>query len=334
VRRGAAAGALVVILVLVVLGVHSCQVSQANSALRNYSDSVASVIRSSNSNGARFFSLLASGAGSSNAPSLQSQIDETRLTAQAQLQRAQGFSAPDQLKTAQQQLIWALQFRLDGISNIAQQLPPALQAPTSTAAVNSIATETARFYASDVLYKDYALPGIVSALHSAGIAVGGSSGEPIDGDQFLPSLQWLTPSYIALELHAPVPASTTSTTTTKAAPGVHGHALDSCSIGATTLDSASTTTIPSGSTPTLSCTVTNDGQNSETNVIVKATVGGTSVIGQGVIPQTQPGQQYTVQIPLSSSPPAGTYSLTVAVQHVPGETTFTHNDKTFQVTFP
>lgn len=330
VRRAAAAGALVVILILVVLGVHSCQVSQANSALRDYSDSVASVIRSSNSNGARFFSLLASGAGSSNAPSLQSQLDETRLTAQGQLQRAQGFSAPDQVKTSQQQLLLALQMRQDGISNIANEIQPALQASTATAAVNSIAADMARFYASDVLYKDYALPGVVSALHTAGIAVGGSSGEPIEPGQFLPNLQWLTPSYIAAKLHASVPASTT---TAKAAPGAHGHALDSCSVGGTTLDPAATTTIPGGSTPTLTCTVTNDGANTETNVVVKATVSGTSVAGQGVIPQTQPGQQYTVQVPLSSSPAAGTYSLTVAVQHVPGETTFTHNDKTFPVTF-
>jgi hypothetical protein len=331
VRRAVGAGALVVILILVVLGVHSCQVSQANSALRDYSDSVASVIRSSNSNGARFFSLLASGAGSSNAPSLQSQLDETRLTAQAQLQRAQGFSAPSQVKTSQQQLLLALQMRQDGISNVAPEIQSALQTSTATAALNSIASEMARFYASDVLYKDYVLPGIVSALHTAGIAVGGSSGEPIEPGQFLPNLQWLTPSYIASELHASVPTS--STTTAKAAPGVHGHALDSCSVGGTTLDPAATNTIPTGSTPTLTCTVTNDGANTETNVVVKATVSGTSVTGQGVIPQTQPGQQYTVQIPLSSSPPAGTYSLSVAVQHVPGETTFTHNDKTFPVTF-
>ena len=30
------------------------------------------------------------------------------------------------------------------------------------------------------------------------------------------------------------------------------------------------------------------------------------------LPQTQAGQQYTVQIPLSSAPPAGTYEMTVA----------------------
>jgi hypothetical protein len=329
VRRAVASAVLLVLLILVIIGVHSCQVSQTNSALRNYSDDVASVIRSSNQNGAQFFSLLANSGGASNATSLQTNLNEARLTAQSELAKAQGFSVPDQVKTAHQHLLLALRMRQDGIANIAQEIQPALQASTSTAAVNSIAAEMARFYSSDVLYKDYTLPNVVSALHSAGIAVGGSNGIPLEGGQFLPNLQWLTPSYIASELHAAVP----QTSTAKAAPGIHGHALDGCSVGGNALSTTSATTLPAGSAPTLTCTVTNDGQNTETNVGVKATVGGTSVSGQGVIPQTQPNQQYTVQIPLSSAPPAGTYNLTVTVQHVPGETTFTHNTKVFPVTF-
>jgi hypothetical protein len=330
VRRAVAGVALLIVLILVVLGVHSCQVSQQNSALRDYSDNVASLALASNQTGQKFFQLLSSGQGASNAPNLQSQVDEARLTADAQLSRGQGLSAPDQLKGPQQNLVLALQMRRDAIANIAPQLQPALQPSTATNAVNSIAAEMARFYASDVLYKDYTLPAIVTALHSAGIAVGGANGVPVQGGQFLPDLQWLTPSYIATELHVSLPSSTT---TTKAAPGVHGHSLDSCSVAGTTLATGSSTTLAAGTTPTLTCQVTNDGQNTETNVVVKATVGGTSISGQGTIPQTQPGQQYTVQIPLSSSPPAGTYSLTVGVQHVPGETTFTHNSKTFPVTF-
>ena len=313
------------------VGVHSCQVSQQNSALRNYSDSVAALMNTSNQTGQQFFTLLSSGQGTSNAPNLQSQIDEAHLRADTTLSNAQALSPPSQDQLAQQDLILALQMRRDGIANIAGQLQGALQPSTATTALNAIAAEMARFYASDVVYKDYALPVIVSSLRSAGIAVGGTNGEPITTGQFLPDLQWLTTSFIASKLNVTVPSSTTATT--KAAPGVHGHSLDSCSVGGTTLSTSTATTLPSGTTPTLTCTVTNDGANTETNVTVKASISGTSITGQGVIPQTQPGQQYTVQIPLSAAPPAGTYQMTVAVQHVPGETTFTHNDKTFAVTF-
>lgn len=330
VRRAVAATALIVALILIVLGVHSCQVSQANGALRDYNDSVAALIRASNQNGQQLFKQLSSGLGSSNATTLQSEVDGDRLQAESELSRAKGLSAPGPLTNAQQDLVVAMQMRRDGIANIAQNLQPALQSSTAQAAVSSIATEMARLYASDALYKDYTLPMIESALRSAGIAVGGANGQPVATGQFVPNLQWLTPSYVQAALKVTVPSSTS---TTKPASGIHGHALDSCSVGGTTLDTASASTLPAGSAPTLSCTVTNDGQNVETNVTVKASISGTSITGQGVIPQTQPGQQYTVQIPLSSAPPAGTYSLTVTVQHVPGETSFTHNSKTFPVTF-
>lgn len=323
---------MLVVIVLIVIGVHSCTVSSANGALKSYSDSVDSLVRSSNQTGQQFFRLISGAAGSTNPTTLQSNVNSTRIAADGELRRAEGLSAPGQVTQAQKYLVTTMQLRRDGITNIARLLQPALQnsTATATAAVDQIAAEMGRLYGSDVLYKDYSLPMIESALRSAGIAVGPPNGEPVDTVQFLPSLQWLAPSYVAGALHATLPSSAS---TKPAAPGVHGHELNSCSVGGTTLDTTTATTLPTGTAPTLTCTVTNDGQNTETNVKVKATLGTTSIAGLGVIPQTQPGQQYTVTITLSAAPPAGTYSLTVGVEHVPGETTFTHNSKVFPVTF-
>jgi hypothetical protein len=322
---------LLIVLILIVIGVHSCTVSAANGALRSYNDSVDSLIHSSNQTGQRFFALLSGAGGATNTTTLQSNINLTRIAADREWHRAENLSAPSQLAQAQQYLVTAMRLRRDGIANTAGQLQLALQNSKSTAAtaVNAIAANMAVLYSSDVLYKDYTLPMIESALTNAGIAVGGTNGEPVDMVQFVPRLDWLSPSFVAQTLHATLPASPSK----PAAPGIHGHELDSCNVGSTTLDTAAATTLPSGSPPTLTCTVTNDGQNTETNVVVKASIGGTSIVGQGTIPQTQPNQQYNVQIPLSAAPPAGTYSLTVTVEHVPGETTFTHNTKIFPVTF-
>ncbi len=331
VRRAVALAALVVVLVLIVIGVHSCAVSQANSALRNYNDSVASLIRNSNANGQQMLATLSGGINSNNIQSVTSQIDRARLTASEQLSRAQGLSAPDAVKTAQQDLVLLMRMRRDAITSIANDLPSALQRSTATSAINSIATQTALLYASDALYKDYVLSNVIGALKQAGIAVGGANGEPIEAGQLLPDVQWLLPSFVAQRLRVSAPVTTGSTG--PAAPGVHGHELDSCSVGNATLTTTAATTLPTGSAPTLTCQVTNDGQNTETNVIVSAAISGTSVTGQGVIPQTQPNQTYTVQIPLSSAPAAGTYDLSVLIHHVPGETSFTHNSKTFPVTF-
>lgn len=316
------------IVILIVVGIHGCAVSSGNNALKSYSDSVDRLIVASNQNGQRFFRLLSGGSGTTNPTNLVSQVDATRITADNQFKQAQGLSTPSQLSQAQQYLVSAMRFRRDGITNIATQLQPALQNSTSTAAVNTIAAEMARLYASDVLYKDYSLPLIEGALQNAGISVGGTNGEPVDTVQFVPSLQWLTPSFVSAQLHATAPSSTGPV-----APGVHGHELDGCSVGSSTLSTTTATTLPAGAAPTLTCQVTNDGQNTEHNVIVKGSIGGTSIVGQGIIPETQAGQQYNVNISLSGAPPNGTYSLTVTVERVPGETTVTHNTKIFPVTF-
>lgn len=325
-----AAVALLVVVILVAVGVHSCQVSQRNSALRNYSDSVASIIRASNQTGQQFFSVLSSGQGASNGTNLQSQIDEARLSAENQLNRAAGLDVPDQVKTAHADLLLTLQMRRDGIAQIAQQVQPALQPSTATDAVNQIAANMARFYGSDVVYKDYSLPGIVAALHTAGIPVGGTNGEPVEGGQFLPDLQWLTASFVATQLHTTL---TSTAKSGKVAPGTHGHMLDSVSAGGTTLQSGSTNTIPASPAPTITLTFTNSGSNNETNVVCKVTLSNSSVSGTTTAPQTQAGQQSTCQVPLGSSPKAGSYTLTATIQPVPGEKVTSNNTQTFPVTF-
>lgn len=329
-RRAVAGAALLVILILVILGVHSCQVSQANSALRNYNDNVASVVRSSDNNGARFFSVLASSGSANNAPSVQSQLDETRLTAQAQLNRAQGFDVPGPVKTAQQQLLLTLQMRQDGITNIAQQIQPALQASTATGAVQTIAAEMARFYASDVLYKDYALPEIVSALHAAGISVGGSNGEPIESGQFLPSLDWLNPSFIATKLNVKIKSTSTACTTT---PSTQiGHSMNSVSVGGTTLQPGATNTVPASPPPTFTLTI-GTGITTTPNVVLKVTLSGSSISGQTVLPSTPANQTATGQVTLNGSPPPGNYTVTATVEPVPCEKNTSNNSMSFPVTF-
>ena len=109
----------------------------------------------------------------------------------ARLQRA----GPGQ--DGQPELLLALQMRVDGLTNIAKQIQPALGTSTSKDAVNAIAAEMARLYASDVLYKDYAAKQIAAALHGAGIAVGAPNGQSIAGGQFVPDVSWVTPTFVA-----------------------------------------------------------------------------------------------------------------------------------------
>ena len=324
VRRAVAAGGLLLLVIILAVGVSSCESTARKNALTDYNDNVASVIRSSNQTGSRFFGELGGASGATNAAGVTSQIDQTRLQADAQLGRARKFSVPDAAKDAHQNVLLTLQMRRDGIADVARQLQPALANTTSQDAINQIAADMAHLYASDVVYKSYALPKIASALNDAGV-----HGAQMTGGQFVPDIRWVTPSFVADKLHVAL----ATPATTKPAPGVHGHMMNSCSVGGTALSTVSTNSVATSPPPTFTCQFTNDGQNQETNVSVKVTVSGTSISGQAVVPHTTPGVQSTAQVTLASSPPAGTYTVTATVEKVPGETVTTHNTKTFPVTF-
>jgi hypothetical protein len=323
-----AAVAIVIVLILIVLGVHSCQISARNSSLKDYTNSVTSLLQQSDATGSSFFRQLMGGGGASNVTNLENQINQTLAEAKKELDTARGLDVPDEMRPAQANLLLAMQMRHDGIANIAGLIGQALGTSTSKDAINQIAAEMARFYASDVLYQDYTAPLIASALHAAGIAVGGVNGVTIPSSQFLPDIRWLTPAYIATQLHVSVP-----TPTGKIAPGLHGHSLDSVSVAGTTLQTGSTNTIPASPPPAFTLNFTNGGQNTETNVVLKVTVNGTSVSGQTVVPQTTPGQHATGQVTLSSSPPKGTDQVTATVMPVPGEKNTANNSLSFTVTF-
>jgi hypothetical protein len=334
VRRGVALAIVVIAVILIVLGVHSCEVSARNSALKDYSNSVASLITKSDQTGKTFFSELSGAGATTNATQLQTQVNQTLGDARSQLSQAQGLNAPSEMDVAQQNLVLALQMRANGIENIANELQPALAKSTSADAVNRIAAEMARLYASDVVYTDYAAPAIAGALNAAGIHPQTSSnpnGQPIASGQFVQDVGWLSPSFVAGKFNASLPSASGSSG--PVAPGIHGDAMQSVSVNGTTLTPGGTATIAASPPPTFSCTFTNDGQNKETNTVVQVSVKGTGVSGQAIEASTSPGGSYTVQVPLGSSPPKGTYTVTATVERVPGETTLTHNTQTFTVTF-
>lgn len=320
-----AAGALLLLVIIIAVGVSSCESSARKNALRDYNNNVASLIQRSNQTGNRFFSVLGGASGASNAAGVTDQIDQTRLQAESQLSRARNLSVPDAAKGAQQDVVLALKMRRDGIADVARELQPALANTTSQDAITQIAADMAHLYASDVVYKSYALPQIASALSNAGV-----HGEQMNGGQFVPDIRWVTPSFVASQLHV---ALATPNSNAKPAPGIHGHAMQGCTVGGSALSTSSTNTITASPPPTFTCQFANDGQNKETNVAVKVAVSGSSVSGQAVVPQTTPGQQSTAQITLSSSPPPGTYTVSATVEKVPGETVTTHNTLTFPVTF-
>jgi hypothetical protein len=324
--------ALVVIVILALLGIRSCQISQRNSALMSYANNVTSLIQGSTAISQNFFGVLTgakSSSSSAGASGVQQALNDARARAAAQLNQAQGLDVPSEVSAAQQDLLLALRMRVDGIANVASNIQRALAGNRD--AVTATAAEMARLYASDAVYKDYAAPEVANALHAAGIAVGGPNGVQIAQQQFVPDVRWLDPTFVATQLRVGF-----SSSTGKVAPGKHGHALSSVSVAGTTLQTGSTNTLPAGQTPTFTLNFMNTGQNTENNVVCKVSAlaaNGTTVSGQTTLPQTAAGQTYTCQVTLAAVPPKGSAQVTATVEPVPGEKNVANNTLTFPVIF-
>jgi hypothetical protein len=325
VRRAVAIGAVLVVIVLIALGVHGCEESATDSALQDYTNSVSSLITRSNATGSSLFSVLAQAAGSGSVTTVQERINDALQSANQELKAAKQLNVPSQVSAADQKLVLAMRLRSDGIASIANDIQPVLGTSATVGHINAIAAQTARFYGSDVLYKDYVVPEVYAALHANGTRFGG-----LPAGQFVPNVEWLVPSYIAGVLHVTIPGVSSPG---KLAPGTHGHELNSVSVAGITLQTGSTNAIPARPAPTFTLNFTNSGANNETDVVCQVTVTGTSVKGQAVVPQTSAGKSASCQVKLSSAPPTGTYSVVARIEKVPGEKILSNNSQTFPVTF-
>ena len=312
---------VIIVIVVVALGVHSCQVSATNSALQDYTNSVSSLNQQSVANGRQLFTQLAQAPASGNI-SANNAINQVLRNEQNVYKKAREASVPDQVKTGNAFFLNALKMRVDGLSGISKDIQPALSSSATLASVNTLAADIARFYASDVVYVDYALPQIIGALHAAGTRF-----SPINHDQFLPNVEWVVPSFIATELHVSVPGAQP----TKATPGLHGHSLTSVSVNGTTLQTGATNTLPAS--PTFVFSFNNGGDNNERNVKCKVSVNGTSVSGTATVAETFAHKNATCSVKLNGTAPAGTQNVVATVEPVLGEKNTKNNTLTYTVNF-
>jgi ribosomal protein S11 len=319
----------VIIVVLVAVGINGCEGSARKSALRDYANSVNTVVNRSDATSKSLFDALSGKGGDSQ------QVSQSVNTTEA---TAQHLSVPSSARTAQSHLVLALRMRLDGVSAIAGQIQAALGNSVRTSAVTNIAGDMARFYASDVLYKDYTAPAIVSALHANSIAVGGADGAPVSAGQFLPSLQWLTPGYVASQLGVAISSAGSGAAAAGAghntSKGLHGHELDSVSVAGTTLSSAATNSVAASPAPTFTLNFTNAGDFNEFGVTCEVKVTGTSDSGTKVVNETMAGKPSSCNVTLSSPPREGaTFTVVATIEKVPGEKNLANNTLSFPVTF-
>lgn len=333
-RRTVAAVVIVLIIVVLALAIHSCDSSENTSALRDYTNTVAGIIHDSNTTASQLFADLngsnASCKGGTDGSNLQGCVTTLSQQASTQLKRAQAVSVPNAMQKAQSNFVYAMQLRHDAMTTIAAQIEAAYTPSTATAAVQAITSGVYSLVASDVQYTTYAAKEIAAALHADGIAVGGTTGVVIPSSQVVTNLSWLTPSWVAGKLSAKVPSTKVNTDQ----PGLHGHSLNSVTVGGTTITAAGqSATVPASPAPSFELNLTNGGQFDEYDVVCKITIAALHITQTSTIPETTPNETTNCTVNLPTAPTAGTYSVVAEVEPVPGEKNTSNNSLSFSVAF-
>jgi hypothetical protein len=337
VRRAAAIGIGVLVVVLLVLGINGCLNSRQEQALKDYNREVSSIVQDADANADAFFETLSTGGTSSSdggsSTSVQSDINQLRFRAQALTKQAGSLSVPGDMRGAQRNLLLSLSLIQESMSKVAVKLPAALSTDSATAvpAVKGIAGEMQAFEAADVVYNRRTAALIKQVLDEHEIG-----GQVIQNSSFLQNLGWLQPSTVAKRLDSQAGAGAGDGGATEPAPGLHGHGLLGVSVGNVTLQPGQANRIPAASNVAFSVKLANQGDNPESDVRVRVRIRGAGdpITVQKVVPQTMPKTETTVAVPLSEAPPIGQpVTITVEVGSVPGEKNTTNNAATYPALF-
>jgi hypothetical protein len=335
VRRVIALAVGVLILVLLVWGIHSCQVSRKHSAFRNYDRDVSTLLQESDQQSQTLFNLLSNPSGNAANPvDVTNNANGVRVNAEQLVDRANGTGHPGELNSAQRYLVETLEFRRDGIANIATQLRTALGDQGRQAAVAAIAGQMRNFDASDVIFSQRFVPEFETQYKKQGLL----DEVQVPKSAFLPDIAWLDPTTVADRISR-IRNGGSGASNGPVAPGLHGTSLGTVVVkpGGQTLSSTQATPIPASANTSFDVQVTNGGDNDESNVTVRITISGTGIkpiVTEQKIATLPKGTPQTVNVALAQTPPAGQpVKITVQVLPVPGEKNVANNKATFSAIF-
>jgi len=327
IRRAVAGGGILLLVILLALGIHGCLKSRRETALKNYNRDVGVLAGESTSQVSKPLFTLLTNAGGKDPLSVETTVNEYRVTAEQEVEHAKGLSVPSQMAAAQRNLLLAFNLRAEALKKIADNVRTALGSQGADAAVSSIAGEMEALLASDVIYAQRVVPLIQQTLGEQHIG-----GQTIASSQFVPDLGWLSPQVVASRLLGRGLAGPKGAVK----PGTHGHGVLSVSVGSQTLTPGTTVnSITLTTNLTFSVKVANQGSNDETGVVVSISLQGAGApITATKTIDTKAGTVQDVSLPLPSTPPVGTPLRLVAnVAPVPGEKVLSNNTLKYLVKF-
>jgi hypothetical protein len=323
-----AAGVGLLVLIVLVFALKSCLGARQERAMKDYVREVTDITQVSNQQGAELFRVLRGSGNRNQAVDYENTLNGFRLQSAQLVDRARELDHPGDVKQAHDYLIETLEFRRDGLKGIADNLPKALGDQDRREGTDNVTVQMQLLLASDVIYLERFDPALTRALEKKDLA--DSVRRP--SSRFLPDVQWLQPSYVSDRVSALRTGSGGDT----AAAGLHGNGIGSVTLGGQTLAEGGSTTVTLGNDLGFEVQVVNQGDNTETDVTVKATIGrGDDAIAlDGQLDSIAAGETKSVTIPMNEQPPTGqSVSVAVAVEKVAGEEKTDNNKLTASVIF-
>jgi hypothetical protein len=327
VRRTIAAGAAILVLILLVVGFRGCLDARKERSMQDYVRNTNELVDLSKAESRRLFAILEAPSDQNQDVDRQNQANTLKIDSATLADRARNLDVPDQFSGAQDYFVEGLELRRDALSQIAKELPGALATEEQRQSTGRIAQMMQVFNASDVLMRSRFLVEEKSALEEEDVTATPPTTEALT---FLTDTQWLQPDFVADQI------SGIRGTGGSATPGLHGDGLGTVSLGGIALTPGGSTTVQLTKDIAFDIQVVNQGDSTETDVGVTVTVGsgGDATKLEETIPEIAAGEQKTASIPLTSQPPTGqNVPITVSVKPVPGEQVTDNNEADFTVIF-
>ncbi len=326
-RRLAAVGVGILILILLVLGVRGCLNARKERAFENYARDLSTLTQQSQQTSDTFFGRFNDPKNLSELQ-FETEIRADRSAAEGLVSRAESLDPPGELDGAQEDVVAAFELRRDGLAAIADSVGPALGEEGRTEALASITDHMGDFLASDVLYRR-ARDQINLVLREEGI------GEDVPESDFFPrepdgspEVEWLDEIAVSEKLSG-------ITGTEGQVTGLHGLGISAVLIGDTALTADTTNTVTLNGTPEVEVQVDNQGDSEESDIPVQVSLTGDETLeAEETLSKIGPGETQSVTVPLDPAPSKGSSgTLEVFVEPVLGEQVADNNEWTAEVSF-
>lgn len=325
----------IILALVVLLVVRDCQRSQLESSYTDYLNNVAQIVQTSADQGRELREVLSNTEGLT-PPQLRERVTAINTQAQELVVQAEDLGPPGALSQSQASLVTLLQYRINGLTNLAANLPTLLQAQEENFTAGGIAQQMQRFLASDVIYEDsFAAPARAAMEKDDITGVEVPALQPFLANDTLATTEGAKALLPGLRRTAATNPDTGEPTdgNLRGNSLVQTEALPS----ETRLSADTPTTVEASENLKWRVTVRNSGDFVETNVVVTATFSYPNAPNdaeerEGSIPTIEPGQEVSIEIPGPSNIDYRDQgNLVIEIKPVQGESVIDNNRAEYPV---